>query len=87
MSNLSASSLNIHSESSSDEVQSGEDEANRLSTTNWCQCAKCSTSTLKIEIEYVCCRHGSKMLLFKNILTVGQSAFRKKNFRVFARQT
>ena len=45
-----------HSESSSDEVQSGEDTSNRLSTTNWCQCAKCSTSTLKKEIECVCCR-------------------------------
>ena len=45
-----------HLESSSDEVLSGLGEANRLSIANSCQYAKCSTSTLKKEMECICCR-------------------------------
>ena len=42
-----------HSESSSDKVQSGGDTSNRLSTTTWCQCAKCFYIE---ERDRVCCR-------------------------------
>ena len=48
------------SESSSDKVQSGEDESNRFSGTIWCQCAKYTTSTLKnpVHLGVVCyCFH------------------------------